>query len=131
MNPDFDFQSLPPRGPAYQAHYNFAKSARKTRVWLWVAIVAGGTLVAVVLLGLVSLFAWGVARGVQQAEAEQQATDHNERGNRYVEQGKNDKAIAEYTQAIRLQPNLAIAYYNRGNSYLRAREYDKALADFN
>jgi tetratricopeptide (TPR) repeat protein len=41
-----------------------------------------------------------------------------------------DRAIADYSQAIRLKPNRAEAYFNRGTIYFLAAEYDQALADF-
>jgi len=37
------------------------------------------------------------------------------RGNAYVRKGQNDRAIQDYDQAIRLNPNFADAFYNRGN----------------
>src|SRR6516225_9170284 len=39
------------------------------------------------------------------------------RGNAYLGQGKFDKAISDYNDAIRLNPNNAAAYYGRGNAY--------------
>ena len=41
-----------------------------------------------------------------------------------------DKAIADYTEAIRLDPKDAAAYCNRGNAWSDKEEYDKAIADF-
>ncbi len=43
--------------------------------------------------------------------------------------GDYDKAIANYTEAIRLDPKNAWAYHYRGTSYYRQREHDKAIAD--
>jgi tetratricopeptide (TPR) repeat protein len=42
-----------------------------------------------------------------------------------------NKAIADYTQAINLNPNFAPAYRDRGIAYSYSGDYDKALADFN
>ena len=44
--------------------------------------------------------------------------------------GDFDSAIAEYTEAIRLRPNLAWAYYNRGLAYEGKGELDRAKLDF-
>jgi tetratricopeptide (TPR) repeat protein len=44
--------------------------------------------------------------------------------------GDADKAIAQYTEAIRLDPKLTGAYYNRGFAYDKLGEHDKAIADF-
>jgi tetratricopeptide (TPR) repeat protein len=41
-----------------------------------------------------------------------------------------DKAIADYTQAIQIDPNFATAYYNRASAYGMKTEYDKAIADY-
>ena len=42
-----------------------------------------------------------------------------------------DKAIADYNEAIRLDPKDAAAYDNRGNAWQAKGEYDKAIADYN
>ena len=43
--------------------------------------------------------------------------------------GEFDKAIADCTEAIRLDPEYANAYSNRGIAYAKNREFDKAIAD--
>jgi tetratricopeptide (TPR) repeat protein len=40
-----------------------------------------------------------------------------------------DKAIVDYTQAIRIAPKFATAYGNRASAYGMKGEYDKAIAD--
>ena len=52
------------------------------------------------------------------------------RGNAYQEKGEHQKAMADYNEAIRLNPKLARAYYNRGNAYEKACEKAKAEEDF-
>ena len=42
-----------------------------------------------------------------------------------------DKAIADYNEAIRLDPKYALAYNNRGIAWRDKKEYDKAIADYN
>ena len=44
--------------------------------------------------------------------------------------GEYDKAIAHYSEALRLNPKDADAYYNRGIAWERRGEYDKAIADY-
>ncbi|MDR1318695.1 MAG: tetratricopeptide repeat protein [Treponema sp.] len=39
-------------------------------------------------------------------------------------------AIADYTQAIRLNPEYAKAYNNRGATYRRKGDIDRAIADY-
>jgi tetratricopeptide (TPR) repeat protein len=42
----------------------------------------------------------------------------------------NDKAIADYDQGLKLQPDDAEAYNNRGSAYNGKSQYDRAIADF-
>ena len=44
--------------------------------------------------------------------------------------GDLDKAIADYTEAIRLDAKHALAYNNRGRAYWSNNNYDKAIADY-
>ena len=41
-----------------------------------------------------------------------------------------DKAIADYTETIRLDPELAVAYRGRGVAYEKKGDKAKAEADF-
>ena len=41
-----------------------------------------------------------------------------------------DEAIADFTQAIQLQPDNVVAYTNRGAAYADNWELDRAIADF-
>jgi lipoprotein NlpI len=52
------------------------------------------------------------------------------RANIYNGQGKYDRAIQDYDQAIRLNPNDAGAFYNRGISYDSQGKYDRAVQDY-
>lgn len=54
-----------------------------------------------------------------------------ELGLQYIENGLKDKAIDQFTHAIRIDPTFADAYYNRGVIYYTLNELDKAEADFN
>src|SRR5262249_21929950 len=42
-----------------------------------------------------------------------------------------DRAIADYSEAIRLNPQYALAFDNRGNAYWNKADYDRALSDYN
>ena len=48
----------------------------------------------------------------------------------YRVKGENDRAIADYTEAIRLDPKNANAYSNRGYAYSDKGDTDRAIADF-
>jgi tetratricopeptide (TPR) repeat protein len=51
-------------------------------------------------------------------------------GNANKNKGLYDQAIADYTQAIRLDPNYAAVYNNRGNAYDDKGDNDRAIADY-
>jgi tetratricopeptide (TPR) repeat protein len=53
----------------------------------------------------------------------------NNRANGYLKKGDDDRAVADYDQALKLDPNYALAYNNRGNAYFRKKNYDRAIAD--
>ena len=52
------------------------------------------------------------------------------RGGLYHVQGHHDRAIADFTAAIRLAPQDAEAYYNRGLVYQDQGHYELAIRDF-
>lgn len=58
------------------------------------------------------------------------AWDYIRRGNRADDEGHPREAIAEYTNAIKLNPNHAIAYNNRGFVYNSLKQYENAIDDF-
>ena len=47
-----------------------------------------------------------------------------------VEKKDLDKAIADFAEAIRLDPKVTDAYHHRGNAWLQKPDYEKAIADF-
>jgi len=53
-----------------------------------------------------------------------------DRGNRYFDKGDLDRAMADYNEAIRLDPN-AHAFNGRGNTYRAKGDLDRAMADYN
>ena len=58
------------------------------------------------------------------------AKAYNSRGVTYENKGEHDRAITDYDQAIRLDPNFAKAYLNRGASYYGKSDYDRAIQDY-
>jgi tetratricopeptide (TPR) repeat protein/S1-C subfamily serine protease len=52
------------------------------------------------------------------------------RGTTYQALKDYPKAIADYTKAIAINPELANAYNNRGRTYSKLKEYPKAIADY-
>ena len=54
----------------------------------------------------------------------------NNRGNAYHGKGDRDRAIADYSEAIRVDPKHPTSYNYRGNSYFEKGNYDSAIADY-
>jgi tetratricopeptide (TPR) repeat protein len=56
---------------------------------------------------------------------------HFDRGLAWANSGEYDKAIADYSDAIRFNPHLVDAYHSRGVAWVKKGEYDDAITDFN
>ena len=57
-------------------------------------------------------------------------TLHNQRGVLHFMNREDDEAIAEFSEAIRLDDSLAKYFGNRGNAYIAKGAFDEAIADF-
>jgi tetratricopeptide (TPR) repeat protein len=57
------------------------------------------------------------------------AQDHFNQGTAYLNQGEYDRAVANYTEAIRLDPKYAMAYMKRAETYRLKGDFDRAVAD--
>ena len=53
------------------------------------------------------------------------------RGYLWHKKKEYDKALTDYSEAIRLDPASAWAYKNRGSVWMAKSEYDKAISDYN
>ncbi|HVF98880.1 MAG TPA: tetratricopeptide repeat protein [Chloroflexia bacterium] len=102
---------------------------RNTRLFAAVLVIA-----ALVLAAGAGLFFMTRSGGGQAPSSPGQvpaeASAHNDLGLSAYEVGDVDKAIAEFSEAIRLKPDYAIAYNNRGIAYRYKNMLDEAIADF-
>jgi tetratricopeptide (TPR) repeat protein len=69
----------------------------------------------------------------KRADAETRAryTASISQGNTDSNAGEYDKAITDYNEAIRLDPNSILAFIGGGDAYTNKGDYDRALADYN
>ena len=58
------------------------------------------------------------------------AAAFNNRGVAYADEGDLNRAITDFNEAIRLDPEDAYAFNNRGNASYKKGEYDRAIADY-
>ncbi|MFQ6029662.1 MAG: tetratricopeptide repeat protein [Dehalococcoidia bacterium] len=58
------------------------------------------------------------------------AGQHYNAGAELAEQGRLAEAIAEYNEALRLDPQLALTYNNRGEAYRNLCQYQRAIQDY-
>ena len=54
----------------------------------------------------------------------------HERGNIHAKNGEFDRAIADFTEAIRLRAINQCVYHARGCAFAENGEHDEAIADF-
>jgi tetratricopeptide (TPR) repeat protein len=85
---------------------------------------------SIVLLGLGCLLLATGTGGVSWGQQEKDAKFYFDRGLEWAQKGELDKALADFTEAIRLNPKEARAYTNRGNVWMLKKDYDQAIADY-
>jgi tetratricopeptide (TPR) repeat protein len=69
--------------------------------------------------------------GVAAVEGDAEARAALMRKQRLCEERRHDRAIADFNEAIRLDPNTAPAYRNRGDAYRNKGDKDRAIHDYN
>jgi tetratricopeptide (TPR) repeat protein len=57
-------------------------------------------------------------------------TAYDIRGGAWTDKREYDRAITDYSEAIKLNPKFAFAYNNRGITWTLKGEFDRAIADF-
>ena len=78
-------------------------------------------------------FALGVLFAMSSVSCEQEVSpeQHLKAGELLQEQRHLEEAIAQYDEAIRLDPWLAVAYIQRGLAYADLGRFQRAIQDFN
>lgn len=61
----------------------------------------------------------------------QNADEYIFRGIDFADQGDLQRALADFTAAVEMEPRLDRAYYNRGVTYNKLKQYLEAIQDFN
>lgn len=70
-----------------------------------------------------------IAKHTQPMPLEPQAEIYQARGLVYFQQGLHDLAIADYAQALTLNPDHIDTYYQRGQAHYAQGDYEQAIAD--
>jgi tetratricopeptide (TPR) repeat protein len=91
-----------------------------------------GFLLSIAILGILVVVVVVVValQGFIAGQLPGHAMYYSNRGDNDLKNGNYDQAIAEYTQAIDLDPSLTSFYYNRGLAYGSKKDYDNAISDF-
>ena len=81
----------------------------------------------VIKVVLVALIGTMITVGVYGCK---ESKDYYNRGVARFKKGETDRAISDFTKAIKKNPRFGMAYYYRAMAYSRKKEYDQAIADY-
>ena len=71
-----------------------------------------------------------IRRGPEARRKRWKAAAYYNRGNAKGALGRHEEAIADYDEALRIDPQLAAACYNRGNAKGVLGRHEEAIADY-
>ena len=83
-----------------------------------------------ILLTVTVLLALGCAAESLDEKAAGLAAERYSAGLELHDQGLLEEAIAEYSAAVRLNPDATVAYYNRGVAYQDQLQFQLAIEDY-
>jgi tetratricopeptide (TPR) repeat protein len=52
------------------------------------------------------------------------------RGEEWITKGRYNEAISDFSEAIKIDPEGHVYYYNRGNAYMDLKKFEKAISDY-
>jgi len=81
----------------------------------------------VIKVGLVALVGTTIGLGVYGCK---KSEDYYNRGIARFKKGENDRALSDFTKAIKMNPRFGMAYYYRGMAYHRKKEYNQVISDY-
>jgi tetratricopeptide (TPR) repeat protein len=81
-----------------------------------------GSLIGLAVLGAIGV--WLAFVGPKQSSY------YDDRGAAYKAKQDYDRAIADYSEAIKIDPEKSSYYYFRGDAYKAKQDYDRAIADY-
>jgi RNA polymerase sigma factor (sigma-70 family) len=93
------------------------KSTLKMMTWLKVKTAATATVSAILIAGTTTVAVAQIEKII-------------DRGRESISTGHYDQAIADFDQALQLDPNVPAAYFNRGRAHKLQGNYDQAIADY-
>ena len=107
--------------------------ARLGSRWLWLAVTV--LLIGIVIFALIAAWIWlRPVGGERQAVQPPSVREIIERADERVRAGEIDRAIAEYSSALRLEPanvsvlnNRAYGYWSKGETELAIADYSEAI----
>jgi tetratricopeptide (TPR) repeat protein len=83
-----------------------------------------------ILAGCASDNSYDFTPDPQEARSFKEADAHDQKGVGLLEKGELDQAIQEFSEAIRIRPRDALAYYDRGVASLAKGKPGEAVPDF-
>ncbi len=126
------FRALSSQAPQRTLPAALPKERTRARLdprWIWLA--AAALLIGLVIFALIAAWIWlRPAGGERQAVQPPSAREIIERADERVRAGDIDRAIAEYSSALGLEPANVAVLNNRAYGYWSKGETDLAIADY-